>query len=187
MASRARQKTASNDNQAGGPAGDCTPIPGAAEFGALDLAGQFLIWSLRSWVQAFKSGRDFEGVTTGTYARFGLAAAAGALDRAMTLLAASTTRCIDIRCVPCRYLSPDELMLMDAVAAAQREGFFLATVILRKLVPGTAARAMLSPIVDLARDLKVAGLAVSPPTAPMRAQAAAIAELAAAPRPALLH
>jgi len=60
--------------------------------------------------------------------------------------------------VNCRYLSPDEAILLDAIAAAQAERHFVATVALRKTMPGTAARIALPRVVDLARDLARAGM-----------------------------
>jgi hypothetical protein len=85
-----------------------------------------------------------------------------AIDSLMTVLAASAARSIDIRCVQCRLLSPDEALLIDAMAAAQSGGYFVATVALRQLMPGTAARAALPHLVDLARDLSEAGMVAKP-------------------------
>jgi hypothetical protein len=156
---------ASNDNQAAplpaaDPHGDdCrnewTAMP---DVGALDFTAQLTVWAVRSWVQAFKAGQSFDDVTDQTFTRFGLSRSALAMDSLMTVLAASATRSIDIRCVRCRLLSPDEALLIDAMAAAQSGGFFGATVALRRLMPGTAARAALPHLVDLARDLGAAGM-----------------------------
>jgi len=131
---------------------------GPLELDTLDFPGQFLVWALRAWVQAFKSSDSFDAVTQHGFTRFGLQASALALDGAMTVLAASASRPIDIRCLHCRYLSPDEAILLEAVAAAQAEHHFMATVALRKIMPGTAARIALPHVVDLARDLARAGM-----------------------------
>ena len=148
------------------------------DVGALDFTAQFAVWAVRSWVQAFKSSQSFEDVTHQTFARFGLSRSALSLDSLMTVLAASASRSIDIRCVPCRLLSPDEALLIDAMAAAQSGGFFVATVALRQLMPGTAARAALPHLVDLARDLAEAGM-VAKPIPPYAGSPAAMAESAA--------
>jgi hypothetical protein len=83
-------------------------------------------------------------------------------------------------------LSPDEAVLIDATAAAQSGGFFVATVALRQLMPGTAARAALPHLVDLARDLREAGMVAQPipPCAGMPAPAARDAPVSA---PRVLH
>ena len=157
MARRRGTKAAANDNE---PAlADCHEAEhGPLELASLDFPAQFVVWALRAWVQAFKSSESFDAVTHHGFTRFGLQASALALDGAMTVLAASASRPIDIRCVNCRYLSPDEAILLDAVAAAQTERHFVATVALRKIMPGTAARIALSHVVDLARDLSRAGM-----------------------------
>jgi hypothetical protein len=154
------------------------------DVGALDFTAQFTVWAVRSWVQAFKSKESpvregghesFDDVTHQAFARFGLSRSALAIDSLMTVVAASASRSIDIRCVQCRLLSPDEALLIDAMAAAQSGGFFVATVALRQLMPGTAARAALPHLVDLARDLGSAGMAAQPipPYAGMSAAPAA--------------
>ena len=138
---------------------------GPREIATLDFPAQFVVWALRAWVQAFKSRESFDAVTQHGFTRFGLQPSALALDGAMTVLAASASRPIDIRCVNCRYVSPDEAILLDAVAAAQDERHFLATVALRKTMPGTAARVALPHVVDLARDLVRAGMRLARDTA----------------------
>jgi hypothetical protein len=155
-----------NDNQSvAAPAheDDCrSELMAMPDVGALDFTAQFTVWAVRSWVQAFKSKESFDDVTHQTFARFGLSRSALAIDSLMTVLAASASRSIDIRCVQCRLLSPDEALLIDAMAAAQSGGFFVATVALRQLMPGTAARAALPHLVDLARDLSEAGMVAQP-------------------------
>lgn len=141
---------------------------------ALDFTAQFTVWAVRSWVQAFKTGQSFDDVTHQTFARFGLSRSALAIDSLMTVLAASASRSIDIRCVQCRLLSPDEALLIDAMAAAQSGGFIVATVALRQMMPGTAARAALPHLVDLARDLGAAGMVAQPIPAQGDTRAAAI-------------
>ena len=147
----------------GDHADDCrNELMAMPDVGALDFTAQLSVWAIRSWVQAFKSKESFDDVTHQTFARFGLSRSALAIDNLMTVLAASASRSIDIRCIRCRLLSPDEALLIDAMAAAQSGGFFVATVALRQLMPGTAARAALPHLVDLARDLGEAGMVAQP-------------------------
>jgi hypothetical protein len=151
---RGRKAPANDNRETECHDGDHGPL----EIAILDFPAQFLVWALRAWVQAFKSSESFDAVTHHGFRHFGLQASALALDGAMTVLAASASRPIDIRCISCRYLSPDEATLLDAVAAAQSERHFVATVALRKIMPGTAARIALPHVVDLARDLARAGM-----------------------------
>jgi len=173
-----------NDNQPATHAheDDCrNELMAMPDVSALDFTAQFTTWAVRSWVQAFKSKQSFDDVTHQTFARFGLSRSALAIDNLMTVLAASASRSIDIRCVQCRLLSPDEALLIDAMAAAQSGGYFVATVALRQLMPGTAARAALPHLVDLSRDLSEAGMVAKPipPYAGLAASAAA--EIPASP------
>src|SRR6185295_20029974 len=150
-----------NDNapEAHAHADDCrNELAAMPDVSALDFTAQFTVWAVRSWVQAFKSKESFDDVTHRTFARFGLSRSALAIDSLMTVVAASAARSIDIRCVQCRLLSPDEALLVDAMVAAQSGGYFVATVALRRLMPGTAARAALPHLVDLARDFRAAGM-----------------------------
>src|SRR3569833_3452826 len=129
---RDRGRTApANDNRESAAAQCHDSEHGPLELTTLDFPAQFLVWALRAWVQALKSSESFDAVTQHGFTRFGLQASALALDGAMTVLAASALRPIDIRCVNCRYLSPDEAILQNTVAAAQSERHFLATVALR--------------------------------------------------------
>lgn len=168
--SPAAEAPAMNDNQpaANGAEGhehadDCrNELMAMPDVSTLDFTAQFTVWALRSWVQAFKSKQSFDDVAHHTFARFGLSRSALAVDSLMTVLAASASRSIDIRCVQCRLLSPDEALLIDGMAAAQSGGYFVATVALRQLMPGTAARAALPHLVDLARDLHEAGMVAKP-------------------------
>jgi hypothetical protein len=162
---RRAKAPAVNDNKPATPVheDDCrNELMAMPNVGALDFTTQFTVWAVRSWVQAFKAKQSFDDVTHQTFARFGLSRSALAIDSLMTVVAASASRSIDIRCVQCRLLSPDEALLIDAMAAAQSGGFFVATVALRQLMPGTAARAALPHLVDLARDLGEAGMVAQP-------------------------
>ena len=163
---RAAKTPAANENQ---PAphreseDDCrNELMAMPDVNALDFTAQFTVWAIRSLVQAFKAKESFDDVTHHAFARFGLSRSALAIDSLMTVVAASAARSIDIRCVQCRLLSPDEALLVDAMAAAQSGGLFVATVALRQLMPGTAARAALPHLVDLARDFSEAGMVAQP-------------------------
>ena len=180
-----------NDNQPATEqeaADDCrNELMAMPDVSSLDFTAQFTVWAVRSWVQAFKAKESFDDVTHQTFTRFGLSRSALAIDSLMTVLAASASRSIDIRCVQCRLLSPDEALLIDAMAAAQSGGYFVATVALRQLMPGTAARAALPHLVDLSRDLSEAGMVAKPiPTYAGLQTANAAAEMPAS-TPRVLH
>jgi hypothetical protein len=139
--------------------GDPAALP---DIGALDFAAQFLVWAVRNWVGAFKSNLGFAMVTEGAFERFGLARSAAAIDATMTIVAASASRSIDVRCVKCRYLSPDEAIFVDAVAAIQTDEHLSAYSGLNKLMPMSAVRAAFPHLENLARDLAASRLRPRP-------------------------
>jgi hypothetical protein len=124
----------------------------------LDFASQLFVWGIRSWVQALKTKRHFSQVTGNAFSRFNLVQSATALDDLMTVVAAAAARMIDVRCIRCPALSPDEAILIDALISSQRQEYFKATVVLRKMLPGAAARIALPHLAELARDLIRSGM-----------------------------
>jgi len=112
---------------------------GPLEVSALDFRPSFLVWALRAWVQAFKSGDSFDAVTQHGFTRFGLQASVLALDGAMTVLAASASRAIDIRCMNCRYLSPMKRFCWTPPPLRKASATSWRRWALRKIMPGTAA------------------------------------------------
>jgi hypothetical protein len=165
-----RRPVGVNDNQLPDETADATAAPddcredlsAMPEIGSLGFAAQFLVWVVRNWVGAFKTNQDFALVTENAFERFGLAGSAAAIDAAMTIVAASASRSIDIRCIKCRFLSPDEAILIDAVAAIQADIHFTAYSGLNKLMPMAAVRAALPHLVNLARDFAEARLRPQP-------------------------
>jgi hypothetical protein len=165
---RGRTAPANDNREAEGQEVEPDSPGGPLELATLDFPAQLVVWAVRAWVQAYKTEQDFDAITGQTFTRFDLQAAALSLDGVMRVLAASASRPIDIRCTQCRYLSPDEAILLDTFAAGHREGYFMATVALRKLMPGTAARVALPHAVAFARGLAAAGMTLRAPTAHTR-------------------
>jgi hypothetical protein len=107
---------------------------------AMPFAAQFAIWAARAWVTALKLDQSFVVVSGDTFRRFELTAAETALDELFTIIAASATRQIDIRCMKCRMVSSDETLFQEALAAAQADNAFGAYDALRQWLPPAAAR-----------------------------------------------
>jgi hypothetical protein len=168
------RKLPANDNQTQQDEGTACDRPETdhpavePQIATLDFAGQLFVWGVRSWVQALKARQDFNRVAGDAFARFNLAPSAAALEDLMTMIAASAARMIDIRCIRCPALSPDEAILIAALASAQRNEYFMATLLLRKMLPGTAARIALPHLVDLARDLAAAKMLIHALPTPSR-------------------
>ena len=62
----------------------------------------------------------------------------------------------------CAYVSPDEALLLGAVAASQRQQHGIAWSALKQLLPAAAARAALPSLISLAVLLRDAELTIAP-------------------------
>jgi len=144
-----------NDNQAS--ASHAAQEEGCA-FQDLPFGGQLLVWGMRHWVTALKSGQDFTAMTGDGFAQFDLAAAGQSLDDLFQMLAVSAARQIDIRCVKCQRVSPDEQSLLDCLAAAQDGHLPLGYAGLLEILPPAAARHAMPTLISLAKITAHAGL-----------------------------
>ena len=137
----------------------------------LDTAGQFLLWGMRSWLLAFRQGQDrpasgpsnaYRGVAGEGFLCAGVPQALELIDDIFSALAAAALREIDVRCPRCAYVSPDEALLLGAVAASQRKQHGISWSALTQLLPPAAARATLPSLISLAVLLRDAELTLQP-------------------------
>jgi hypothetical protein len=137
----------------------------------LDHAGQFLLWGMRSWLLAFRQdsrpgGHDrpsaYRGIAGEGFLRAGVPQAMELIDDIFSALAAAALREIDMRCLRCAYVSPDEALLLGAVAASQRKQHGIAWSALTQLLPPAAARAALPSLISLAVLMRHADLTLQP-------------------------
>jgi hypothetical protein len=83
----------------------------------LDRPRQLLLWGLRTWVHGVKKGVcPHEHLTAGLLP-FGLDGAIPALETYLMTVAEHATCQLDVRCPPCRQVSPDERALLAFVDA----------------------------------------------------------------------
>jgi hypothetical protein len=127
-------------------------------FQDLPFGGQLLVWGMRHWVTALKSGGDFAAMTGDGFAQFGLGDAGQSLDDLFQMIAVSASRQIDIRCVKCQRVSPDEQLLLDCLAAAQDGHLPLGYAGLLEILPPAAARHAMPTLISLAKITAHAGL-----------------------------
>lgn len=116
---------------------------------SLPFASQFAIWSVRVWVTALKLEQPFEAISGNTFRRFDLMPAQEILDELMLIVANGASRQIDIRCLKCSHVSPDEMLFHDALADAQRGAAFAAYDGLRAWLAPAAARIAYGTLVRL--------------------------------------
>ncbi|WP_374653292.1 hypothetical protein [Dongia sp.] len=149
---------AANDNH-------CTDHaePAAIQIEQLPFAAQFAIWAARAWVTALKLDQPFSAVSHGTFERFDLDEAENDLDALFSIVAHSASRQIDIRCLKCSHVSPDEMLFQQAVAAVQGEDSLAAYEALRAWLPPAAARTGLRALTSFANRLSQRELRLSKP------------------------
>jgi hypothetical protein len=135
----------------------------------LDFAGQFLLWGMRAWLLAHRQGKDhggqanaYRGIAGEGFLRAGVPQGMDLIDDVFSTLAAAASREIDVRCPRCAYVSPDEALLLGAVAASQRKQHGIAWSALTCLLPPAAARAALPSLISLAVLLRDAELTLKP-------------------------
>jgi hypothetical protein len=133
----------------------------------LDHAGQFLLWGMRAWLLAFRQMQDnrpsaYRGIAGEGFLRAGVPQAMELIDDVFSALAAAALREIDVRCPRCGFVSPDEALLLGAVAASQRKQHGIAWSALTQLLPPAAARAALPSLISLAVLLRDAELTLKP-------------------------
>lgn len=128
---------------------------------SLPFADQFAVWSARCWVTALKREQPFAVVSGDTFRRFNLLGAQQALDELFLIVAHSAGRQIDIRCQKCRFVSPDEMVFLQALSAAQNGLAFQAYTELRNWLAPAAARIAFNALVRFGECLDQAKLRVA--------------------------
>lgn len=134
---------------------------------ALDFPAKFLLWGMRAWLMAHRHGSSYRGIAGEGFLRAGVPQGMDLIDDIFSALAAAALRAIDVRCPNCAYLSPDEALLLGAVAASQRTQHGVAWSALTALLPPAAARAALPSLISLAVLMRDAEMTLQPLDADM--------------------
>lgn len=139
-----------------------TAEPGGA-IDALSFPEQFLVWSIRAWVDGHKSGTGRSGLLRDGFSLAGAADGWLLVEELMSIVAVSARRPLDFRCLACKTLGVDEAPLLAAVASLQREVAAPAVATCEDWLPPSAARVALKLLGRLARELARAGLRLPVP------------------------
>ena len=97
-----------------------------------------LVWAMRVWVAHHRAGAVPCRGYSYAFIRVGLPDAPLLLHRLMQVVAAHARRGIDVRCIGCPRVSPDEGRLLSALAAAQRGDLAAGQAPLRDLMDASA-------------------------------------------------
>lgn len=129
---------------------------------SLAVAEQFALWAIRQWAAGHRGAEEaWSQLREG----FALAGGADGLAPLVDLMAvvAGRARPLDVRCLRCPQVSPDEDALLAALAAALGERPDLAPFALRACLVPAAARIAVPHAERLATALAEAGFVLGGP------------------------
>ncbi len=141
----------------------CSTAAPGVEIEALSFSEQFLVWSVRAWVDGYKAGTGRAGLLREGFALAGAADGWLVVEELMSIVAAAARRPLDVRCLACRTLGEDEAPLLAAVAGLQQKDEAPAVATVADWLPPSAARAVLALLTRLASELFQAGLRLPAP------------------------
>lgn len=117
---------------------DC-PVE-ARTLDSLRLAERFVVWALREWRLRRGNGETRPETLRRGFHHADIGDGLTPFCDFMEALVSGTRRPLDVRCMNCPYVSPDEDLVLDAVAAAQRDREEIAKALLMDALPPAAAR-----------------------------------------------
>lgn len=136
------------------------------DLAALGFPQQFLVWSVRAWVDGHKTGVGRAHLLREAYALAGATEGWLLVEELMTVIAVSARRALDIRCLACRQIGEDEAALLDAVGSLQAGEAAKAQAVLAGWLAPSGARVAFGVLDRLAASLAGARLRLPPPERP---------------------
>ena len=101
------------------PDEDVDPLPSEIMVESLPVPERFVLWAVRRWVDDVRQGtRDSPHLADG-FAAAQLSDALPDFLIMMDAIAGGVRRPLEVRCLPCNRVSPDEAILFDVVRCGQ--------------------------------------------------------------------
>lgn len=120
----------------------------------LRFAEQFFVWALRAWVHNSQSSSDKAVAIETGFKLAKIEPALATLTFFMRVLQNAALRPIEIRCIHCALVSPDEELLIHAVGALQAGRHVCAQIVLHHYLPCAAVRATMANLEMFAERLR---------------------------------
>jgi hypothetical protein len=124
----------------------------------LRCAERFVVWALREWRLRWSDGESRPHALRCGFHHAEIGDGVTPFCDFMEALVAGTRRPLDVRCMNCPYVSPDEEIVLDAVAAAQRDRDEVACALLMDPLPHAAARIASAHLAAFAHKMAESGL-----------------------------
>lgn len=137
-----------------GSALELTSAPAAVITADLAAGETLLLHAIRLWVACVKSRLCGFARIEQHFQAHAIAEAAPGLHAILHHTAIAAERPVDVRCLPCRLLSPDEARMLHAIACGQRARTAEAYDALTAWLPPTAARLTLEAVAGISRALR---------------------------------
>lgn len=125
---------------------------------SLRLAERFVVWAIREWRRRWSDGEARPETLRRGFHHADIGDGLTPFCDFMEALVAATRRPLDVRCMNCPYVSPDEDLALDAVAAAQRDRDEIAYALLLDALPPAAARIAIGHLAAFAHKMAESGL-----------------------------
>jgi hypothetical protein len=142
------------------------PARAGDDLTALTFPQQFVVWSVRVWVDGHRTGVGRAHLLREAYALAGAAEGWLLVEELMTVIAVSARRALDMRCPTCRQIGEDEAAFLDAVASLQAGESAKAIAVLADWLPPSGARIAFGVVERLAAILAKARLCLPAPERP---------------------
>ena len=120
----------------------------------------FVVWAARSWVTAFKNRRAICPTVRMGFRLAGVDGGLQAVDRLFGVMAASTRRDLDFRCVNCPGLGGDEALLLRCMAGLQYGDELTTQAVLEDWLPQPEISAARLHAYDFASALTAASMLI---------------------------
>lgn len=137
-----------------------------SDIDALSFPQQFVVWSLRAWIDGHRSGVGRAHLLREAYELAGAAEGWLLVEELMTVIAVSARRALGMRCLKCRELGEDEAALLEAVGSLQAGEGAKAQAMLADWLPPSGARLAFVLLERLAASLAAARLRLPAPERP---------------------
>jgi len=135
---------------------DC-PVE-ARTLDSLRLAERFVVWAVREWRLRWGDSEERPETLRRGFHHADIGDGLTPFCDFMAALVAGTRRPLDVRCMNCPYVSPDEEIALDAVAAVQRDRDEVAQALLMDPLPRAAARIAAAHLAAFAHKMAESGL-----------------------------
>ncbi|HKU99684.1 MAG TPA: hypothetical protein VJR58_30600 [Vineibacter sp.] len=150
----------------------CPPQPRSVE--TLAVAERFLVWCLRQWVEGWRIGLPDSLVLRDGFTVAYVPDGVAPFDAMMRAVVAGTQRQLDVRCLRCRFVSDDESMFLNLLAAGQRDRDDLLTAAFDEFLAPAAVRLASAAALELGAAMTAAGMLLPMTAIPGAARAASV-------------